>query len=83
MGIGHPGDKSLVHPYVLSDFAKSERDWVEDLCRACAENAALLARGEDAELPEQGASRHGRPRLGRGEGDQGAGLINIFSEIFA
>jgi PTH1 family peptidyl-tRNA hydrolase len=47
MGIGHPGDKSLVHPYVLSDFAKSERDWVEDLCRACAENAELLARGED------------------------------------
>jgi len=47
MGIGHPGDKSLVHPYVLSDFAKSQRDWVEDLCRACAENAELLARGED------------------------------------
>ncbi len=47
MGIGHPGDKSLVHPYVLSDFAKSERDWVDDLCRACAENAELLARGED------------------------------------
>ena len=47
MGIGHPGDKSLVHPYVLSDFAKSERDWVDDLCRACADNAELLARGED------------------------------------
>ena len=47
MGIGHPGDKSLVHPYVLSDFAKSERDWVEDLCHACADNAELLARGED------------------------------------
>ena len=24
IGIGHPGDKALVHPYVLSDFAKSE-----------------------------------------------------------
>jgi len=47
MGIGHPGDKSLVHPYVLSDFAKSERDWVAELCRACADNAELLARGED------------------------------------
>jgi PTH1 family peptidyl-tRNA hydrolase len=48
MGIGHPGDKALVHPYVLSDFAKAEEPWVEDLCRACAEAAPLLARGEDA-----------------------------------
>ena len=48
MGIGHPGDKALVHPYVLSDFAKSEQAWVEDLCRACAEFAPLLAAGQDA-----------------------------------
>jgi PTH1 family peptidyl-tRNA hydrolase len=48
IGIGHPGDKALVHPYVLSDFAKSEQAWVEDLCRAVADHAPLLARGEDA-----------------------------------
>jgi PTH1 family peptidyl-tRNA hydrolase len=48
IGIGHPGAKELVHPYVLSDFAKSERDWVEALCNAIADNAELLAKGEDA-----------------------------------
>ncbi|HVL74166.1 MAG TPA: aminoacyl-tRNA hydrolase [Beijerinckiaceae bacterium] len=48
IGIGHPGDKALVHPYVLSDFFKAEEPWVEDLCRACADNAPLLAKGEDA-----------------------------------
>ena len=48
LGIGHPGDKALVHPYVLSDFAKSERPWVEDLVEACAAFAPLLARGDDA-----------------------------------
>jgi PTH1 family peptidyl-tRNA hydrolase len=48
LGIGHPGDKALVHPYVLSDFAKAEEAWVEDLCQACAEHAGLLARGDDA-----------------------------------
>ena len=48
IGIGHPGDKALVHPYVLSDFAKSEAPWVDDLCAAVADHAALLARGEDA-----------------------------------
>ena len=34
MGIGHPGDKTRVMPYVLSDFAKAEIPWVEDLCTA-------------------------------------------------
>ncbi len=48
IGIGHPGDKALVHSYVLSDFTKVEEAWVEDLCRACADYAPLLARGEDA-----------------------------------
>jgi peptidyl-tRNA hydrolase, PTH1 family len=33
---------------VLGDFAKAERPWVEDLCTACSDNAALLAAGEDA-----------------------------------
>jgi peptidyl-tRNA hydrolase, PTH1 family len=37
-----------VHGYVLSDFAKSERGWVEALGGVVADNAALLAKGEDA-----------------------------------
>jgi len=48
IGIGHPGSKEMVHPYVLSDFAKSERDWVETLTDAIADNADLLAHGQDA-----------------------------------
>ncbi|ACL57769.1 aminoacyl-tRNA hydrolase [Methylobacterium nodulans] len=48
LGIGHPGDKALVHAYVLNDFAKAERPWVDDLCDALADHAALLAAGEDA-----------------------------------
>src|SRR5215470_3707126 len=48
IGIGHPGVKDLVQPYVLSDFAKSDRDWVEALRDVVADNAELIARGEDA-----------------------------------
>jgi PTH1 family peptidyl-tRNA hydrolase len=48
LGIGHPGDKARVHGYVLSDFAKSERPWVETLCDAVARNIELLARSDDA-----------------------------------
>jgi peptidyl-tRNA hydrolase, PTH1 family len=48
IGVGHPGAKELVHNYVLGDFAKSERDWVETLRDLIADNAGLLAKGEDA-----------------------------------
>ena len=48
LGIGHPGDKGLVYPFVLGDFAKAEWPWVEDLCIACSDAASLLASGEDA-----------------------------------
>ena len=48
LGIGHPGHKDLVHHHVLSDFAKADRPWVEALLAAIADNAELLARGEDA-----------------------------------
>lgn len=47
LGIGHPGDKSLVHNYVLSDFAKSEQPWVETMCDAIARNAAMLVNRDD------------------------------------
>jgi peptidyl-tRNA hydrolase, PTH1 family len=47
MGIGHPGAKELVSPYVLSDFSKAEWPWVEDLCTACARRVALLVSGEE------------------------------------
>jgi peptidyl-tRNA hydrolase, PTH1 family len=48
IGIGHPGDKALVHNYVLNDFAKSEAGWVEAVCRAIAEAVPVLAAGHDA-----------------------------------
>ena len=48
LGIGHPGVKELVHGYVLSDFARDDRAWVEALCTAVADNAGLLASGKDS-----------------------------------
>ncbi|MGL5448306.1 MAG: aminoacyl-tRNA hydrolase [Rhabdaerophilum sp.] len=42
LGIGHPGDKAMVHSYVLNDFAKSEDAWVGNLCSTVASEAALL-----------------------------------------
>lgn len=48
LGVGHPGVKELVHAHVLNDFAKVERPWVEALCDAITDNAALLAANKDS-----------------------------------
>lgn len=47
LGTGHPGDKALVMPHVLSDFHKAEKVWVEPLLDACADALPFLAAGED------------------------------------
>lgn len=71
LGIGHPGDKALVHAYVLNDFAKAEESWVDTLCRAMAEEAPRLLSGDAAGFQSKvhlamEAAGHGSPEtLGR------------------
>jgi PTH1 family peptidyl-tRNA hydrolase len=43
MGIGHPGDKNRVANYVLSDFAKSDQNWLKDLIYGTSDGAVYLA----------------------------------------
>ena len=47
IGIGHPGVKEMVTHHVLGDFAKADRDWLEPLLDAVADNAGLLVAGDD------------------------------------
>jgi peptidyl-tRNA hydrolase, PTH1 family len=48
LGISHPGDKSLVHQHVLSDFSASERARVEQLCDSCARYVTHLLQDDEA-----------------------------------
>ena len=48
IGVGHPGIKEMVSPHVLSDFTKAEREWLEPLLGAIADNAELLANRDDS-----------------------------------
>jgi PTH1 family peptidyl-tRNA hydrolase len=48
LGIGHPGSKDLVHNWVLGDFSKTDASlWLKPLLDAIADNADLLASGDD------------------------------------
>lgn len=46
LGIGHPGHKDRVAAYVLSDFARADQDWLDDLLRGIARGAPDLAAGD-------------------------------------
>jgi PTH1 family peptidyl-tRNA hydrolase len=46
IGVGHPG-RDMVHGHVLSDFAKSDREWLNVLLDAISDNAELVAKGDE------------------------------------
>jgi PTH1 family peptidyl-tRNA hydrolase len=50
LGIGHPGNKDLVHNYVLGDFAKVDQQWLEPMLDALADNLEMLVKREDSQL---------------------------------
>lgn len=47
LGIDHPGVKEMVTNYVLGNFDKADREWLEPLLDAIAANAGFLAKKDD------------------------------------
>ncbi|WP_424975420.1 aminoacyl-tRNA hydrolase [Dinoroseobacter sp. S124A] len=74
LGIGHPGHKDRVSGYVLSDFAKAEAEWLDDLLRGIGDGAAELAAGDAGKFMNAVALRTAPPRSsGSGQGKPGGG----------
>jgi PTH1 family peptidyl-tRNA hydrolase len=85
IGIGHPGRRELVTKYVLGDFSKADRAWLEPLLGAIAAEAAFLAEGapdkfqsrvahtmqaeEQGEAPGARPAQKPRPKKAAAEGD--------------
>jgi PTH1 family peptidyl-tRNA hydrolase len=71
LGIGHPGSKELVLPYVLQNFpADDMRDWVEPMLDAVAETVPLLLEGAPDAFMSEVARRFPAPEP---EGDAAPG----------
>ena len=62
LGIGHPGHKDRVSHYVLSDFAKADADWLEDVLRGVSDGAEYLAAGDAGRFANAVALRTAPPR---------------------
>jgi PTH1 family peptidyl-tRNA hydrolase len=62
IGVGHPGVKELVQPYVLQNFSSEELTlWVEPLIAAVAETIALLLEGAPDAFMSEVARRTAPP----------------------
>jgi PTH1 family peptidyl-tRNA hydrolase len=48
IGVGHPGVKEMVQHHVLGDFAKADREWLDPLLDAIADNAAMIVKGDES-----------------------------------
>jgi PTH1 family peptidyl-tRNA hydrolase len=62
LGIGHPGHKDRVAQYVLSDFAKADAGWLDDLLRGISDGAPYLAEGDGAKFSNAVALRMAPPK---------------------
>jgi PTH1 family peptidyl-tRNA hydrolase len=62
LGIGHPGHKDKVSGYVLSDFAKADQDWLDDVLRGLSDGAPQLAQDEGPKFLNAVALRVAPPR---------------------
>jgi PTH1 family peptidyl-tRNA hydrolase len=65
LGIGHPGHKDRVAGYVLSDFAKADADWLDDVLRGVADGAPDLAKGDTARFLNAVSMRTAPARNGK------------------
>src|ERR1700681_3175712 len=69
IGIGHPGVRELVHPYVLQNFPADEaRLWVVPLIDAVAEAVPVLLGGAPDAFMSEVARLCPAPELGDDEG---------------
>jgi len=72
-GIGHPGDKSRVTPYVLSNFAKDEKPMVEAVSDAIADALPLLLKGDEAGFMNKVALKTAPYRAKNGDDNESNG----------
>ncbi len=62
IGIGHPGRKEAVLGYVLHAFAKSDRDWLDPLLDAIADDIETMAAGQSELFMTKVAARLAPPK---------------------
>ena len=71
IGVGHPGNKDAVHGYVLHDFAKAERVWLDPMLDAIADEIGLVIEGKPELFMTRVAERLTPPRAAQTQDETG------------
>ena len=66
LGVGHPGRKEAVPGYVLHDFPKTDRDWLDDVMRGLSDGIGELVAGREEKFLNAVALRVAPPRSSTG-----------------
>jgi PTH1 family peptidyl-tRNA hydrolase len=66
LGIGHPGHKDRVAAWVLNDFAKADRDWIDDVLSGLSDGAVALAEGDTTRFMNAVSLKTAPPRSSTG-----------------
>ncbi|UXN03993.1 aminoacyl-tRNA hydrolase [Bartonella sp. HY406] len=78
LGIGHPGQKELVHNHVLGDFAKVDNDWLEQLLKNISDNIGEIADNKDSQFmnkisgQQDNNAKTKKPKVDKAKTDEGA-----------
>ena len=67
VGVGHPGEKSLVSAHVLQNFSKEDIEWLRSLVGAMVEAAPLLAKDDDTGFMSKVALKIQPPKADRAD----------------
>ncbi len=67
IGVGHPGQKDRVPSYVLSDFAKADQAWLDDVLKGIGEGAPDLAARDNGRFMNAVAKRLAPSRPSTGQ----------------
>ena len=62
IGVGHPGHKDLVHGHVLHDFAKADREWLDPMLEAIADEIGAMVEGKPELFMTRVAARIAPPK---------------------
>jgi PTH1 family peptidyl-tRNA hydrolase len=77
LGIGHPGDKALVTNYVLQDFAKADRQWLDPFLEGIARGMERLAEGGGAAFLSEAARGRVSPAAAKLNGATPASGVKV------
>lgn len=81
IGVGHPGHKDAVPAYVLRDFAKADRGWIEEILQGISDGAPELVAGDRGRFMNAVSLRTAPPRSSKSKGKSAVAPKSVTAEV--